>query len=47
MVYLSLKEFYEVLKVCDGEVMVLDLRNENESIVGKFRGARCSDARNM
>jgi predicted sulfurtransferase len=47
VVHLSPKEFHEALKARNGEATVLDLRNENESIVGKFRGARCPDARNM
>lgn len=47
VVHLSPREFHDALKSRQGGATVLDLRNENESLVGKFRGATCPKARNM
>lgn len=47
VVHLKPKEFHEALKTRGASATVLDLRNENESLVGKFRHATTPNARNM
>ena len=47
VVHLKPKEFHEALKARGADAKLLDLRNENESLIGKFCGATCPDARNM
>jgi predicted sulfurtransferase len=58
VVHLKPREFHEALKARlkggsgddgndGGGLTLLDLRNENESIIGKFKGAITPDARNM
>jgi len=50
VIHLKPREFHEALKQRFGrgeEVKLVDLRNEHESLVGKFVNAECPDARNM
>ena len=40
VVHLKPKEFHEALKARGADAKLLDLRNENESLIGKFCGPR-------
>lgn len=49
VVHMKPREFHEALKkkMAEEDLTLLDLRNENEGIIGKFKGALVPDARNM